>query len=157
MCWSHVSNYDDEATDKRSITGEGAKLIATHLKISPAISELVLCHGAIQRDEDGLFHIAEALQTNTSLTKLSLIKVHLKHSTEKCGSALVKMFQVNNSLEYLDLSKSKIQSAIHFHIFEGLQHNTTITHLNLHRTNIRFSDPDTARSLTKKISHLYTS
>ena len=102
-----VSNYDDEATDKRSITGEGAKLIATHLKISPAISELVLCHGAIQRDEDGLFHIAEALQTNTSLTKLSLIKVHLKHSTEKCGSALVKMFQVNNSLEYLDLSKSK--------------------------------------------------
>ena len=34
---------------------------------SPAISELFLKQGDIQLNEDGLFHIAEALQTNFSL------------------------------------------------------------------------------------------
>ena len=101
--------------------------------------------------------IFKSLQHNTAILNLNLSYTHINFSNPDTASSLSKMFQVNNSLEYLDLSKSKIQSAIHFHIFEGLQHNTTITHLNLHRTNIRFSDPDTARSLTKKISHLYTS
>ena len=158
-----ASDCDDEPTYmyKPSITGEGAKLIAAHLKISPAISELVLYDGSIQWDEDGLFHIAEALQTNTSLTDLSLINIHLQHSTEQCGSALIKMFQENNSLEYLNLSDNLIlEPATHCYIFEGLRHNTTLTHLILHNTHIQVSDPETARCLTtmlqenKSLTHL---
>ena len=61
----------EENVFEPSITGLGVKLIASHLKLSPAISELRIANGAIQSDqEDGLLHIATALQTNSSLTKL---------------------------------------------------------------------------------------
>ena len=93
----------------------------------------MLHEGAIQRDGDGLFHIAEALQTNTSLTKLSLINVDLEPSMEQNDFALNKMLQVNKSLEYLDLSDNYLVSATHCCIFEGLQYNTTLTHLILHK------------------------
>ena len=133
------------------IPTEAAKLLTYHLKISSAISELVLYEGVIQRDGDGLFHIAEALQTNTSLTKLSLINVNLEPSMEQSNFALNKMLQVNKSLEYLDLSDNYLESATHCCIFEGLQYNTTLTHLILHNTHIQVSDPDTASSLTKML------
>ena len=142
-----VNDRDEDEPYEPSITGKGAKLIANHLKISPAISKLVLYQGEIQWDEDGLFHIAEALRTNTSLTELSLVNVNPKH-TEENGSALVKMLRLNKSLEYLNLSCDFLESAIHCCIFEGLRHNTTLTHLILHRTHLQVSDPDTARSLT---------
>ena len=142
------------------ITGKGAKLIAAHLKTSPAISKLVLHQSDIQADEDGLFHIAEALQTNTSLTRLSLIRVNMKHTKQNC-TALVKMLQVNKSLKYLNLSDNfLIKSATHCCIFQGLLHNTTLTCLNLHSTFLAIDDPDTARSLTnmlqenKSLTHL---
>ena len=146
-------DVDDEATYmyKPSITGKGVKLIAAHLKISLAISELVLYEGAIQRDKDGLLLIAEALQTNTSLTKLSLVNVNLHHSTEQNVSALIKMLRVNKSLEYLNLSGNYITSATHCCIFEGLRDNTTLTHLILHNTCMQVSDPDTAESLTEML------
>ena len=144
------------------IPSEAAKLLLSHLKISPAIyiSELVLYEGAIQCDEDGLLLIAEALQTNTTLNKLSLINVILQHSTKQSGPALIKMLRVNKALEYLDLSGNYVKSAIHSCIFEGLQHNTTLTHLILHKMDIQVSDPSTARSLTnmlqlnKTLTHL---
>ena len=69
-------------------TGHGAKLIASLLKQSAVISELEVLEGTIQTDEDdGLLHIAETLQTNSSLTKLSLCSMGLKH-TKQNASAL---------------------------------------------------------------------
>ena len=137
---------------KPSITGPGVKLIASHLKLSPAISELRIANGAIQFDqEDGLLHIATALQTNSSLTKLSLLNMHDVQYTEKNISALIEMLQVNKSLQYLDLSgNSFIDSGSHC-VFEGLQHNNTLVNLNLRNTGITAADPDTARSLTKML------
>ena len=132
------------------------KLIATHLKRSPAISEIVYN----KWDEDGLFHIAEALQTNTSLTKLSLVDGNLQHSTEQCsteqcGSSLIKMLQVNKSLKNLDIS-GYFQLATLRCIFKGLQHNTAVTHFNVPKIlmisrAVHVQDPDTAKSLAEML------
>ena len=87
-----------------SSTWHGAKLIASLLKQSAVIDELKLFEGTMQTDEDdGLLHIAEALQTNSSLTKLSLCSMGLKH-TKQNASALSKMLQINKSLTHLNLS-----------------------------------------------------
>ena len=151
--WLFDGCDDYNILHKPTITEKRVKLIAAHLKISPAISKLALYDSAIQCDEDGLLLIAEALQTNSSLTKLSLVNVYLQH-TEQCGSALIQMLRVNKSLKFLNLSNNLLKSATQCCIFEGLRHNITLTHLILHRTSIRVSDPDTARSLTKENNSL---
>ena len=126
------------------ITGQGAKRIAAHLKVSPAISVLFLEQGDIQLNEDGLFHIAEALQTNFSLVFLSLNSLNLEH-TEQNGSALIKMLQVNNSLKYLSIS-DHVDPKILNCIFDGLQHNSGLERLVLSKTPIYFDDSDTTKS-----------
>ena len=123
-----------------------------------SFSELVLSDGYIHSD-DILLHIAEALQTNLSLTKLSLPNMMLLH-TEQNGSALNKVLQVNKSLTHLDLSWNETMSDSRARcIFEGLQHNTTLVNLNLCRNGITASDPDTMLGLLLKCfkwtSHLY--
>ena len=102
-------------------------LIADHLKISSAISEFEMKDSDIQ---DGLFYIAEALQTNTSLTKLSLYNVCLQY-TEKFGSALINMLRVNKSLKHLNFSAISLDIGILDCILQGLSHNTALTHLIL--------------------------
>ena len=134
-----------------SITGHGTKHIASHLKESPTIIELRLSDGNIQSDGDGLLHIAEALQTNSSLIRLSLSFMQLQY-TKQNGLALTKMLQVNKSLTHLNLSSNNYFSDLgSCCIFEGLQHNTTLVYLNLSRTGITATDPDTAKSLTKML------
>ena len=130
-------------------TGHGAKLIASFLEQSAVISELELCEGTMQTDEDdGLLYIAKALQTNSSLTKLSLSSMKLKH-TKQNAFALSKMLQVNKSLKHLNLSWNEHFLKDTSCIFEGLQHNNNLISLNLASVGLNCSDPDTARSLTK--------
>ena len=53
------------------------------LEQSYVLSELKLFEGSICRltsEDDGLLHIAEALQTNSSLTKLNLCSMELKQT-----------------------------------------------------------------------------
>ena len=116
---------------KPSITEQGVRSL---LKNPSAISELKY-NGNILSDEDILLPIAEALQTNTFLTKLNLTSLVF---TGKNGSALTKMLQVNKSLIHLDLSNNDTFSHKVTHvwiiscIFNGLEHNTTLCHLDLH-------------------------
>ena len=157
VCCCETDEYDDYYDDTRRgkifITAQQAKLIASHLKQSSAINELELYDGDIQRtyDEDGLLYIAEALQTNTSLTKLRLHMMKLRYR-EPSGSALTRMLHVNMSLTHLDLSMNdKLSDSGSCCIFKGLQYNTSLTHLNLEKTGIRAKDTETARSLTKML------
>ena len=168
-----TTDSDDDEDDynpynnfEPSITVPGVKLIASHLKLSPAISELCIANGAIQNDwEDGLLHIATALQTNSSLIKLSLLNMRDVRYTENNISALIEMLQVNKSLQYLELSQNPVwqldESVKIFHRFvAGLQHSTTLTHLVLRNSEFSCCDPDTARSFTemlqvnKSLTHL---
>ena len=118
--------------NRPSITGQEAKhILAANLKQSSFINKLFLCNGNIQSNEDGLLHIAEALQTNYSLTELSLFDTNLQITKEN-GSALTKMLRVNKSLTHLNLSFNKDFSNQGAQcIFEGLQHNTTLVNLDL--------------------------
>ena len=131
-----------------SVTEQGLSCIKKSLS---AISELVLYNGIIHRDEDVLLPIAEAMQTNTYLTKLRLPNMRLHH-TKQNSSALTKMLQVNKSLTQLDLSRNiQISDSGARCMFEGLQHNTTLVSLNLCHTGMTATDPDTARFLTKML------
>ena len=138
---------------KLCITEQGVSYIASLLKksspISAVIYELMLSNGS--SDEDVLLPIAEVMQTNNSLTNLSLPCMCL-HYTKQNGSALTKMLQVNKSLTHLDLSDNGTFANSGAHcISEGLQHNTTLVNLNLSRTGIAVITLDTARSLIKML------
>ena len=132
---------------KPFITRKGASHIASLLKKSPVISELVLCNGNIR---DFLLPIVEAMQMNTFLTNLCLPCMNL-HYTEQNGSALTKMLQVNKSRTHLDLSFNNFSDSGARCIFVGLQYNNTLVYLNLSTSGIQFRNPDTAMSLSKML------
>ena len=73
-----------------------------------------------QEDEDRLLYIAEALQTNSSVTKLWLPEMELRY-TEPSGSALTKMLHMNKTLTHLNLSwNNKLSDSGACCIFRGL-------------------------------------
>ena len=121
-------------------TGKGASHIASHLKSSSTISELMIVDSAngadnMQSGEDGLVHIAEALQTNISLTKLFLRNMRLQHLIQS-SDVLSKMLQVNNSLTHLNLSGNNLTDSGAYWLFEGLQQNTCLVDLCLKNNTI---------------------
>ena len=130
-------------------------LVASHLRQSPAISELSVCmHYGNRIDEDSLLHLAEALQINSSLTKLKLKNMELLY-TQESGPALIKMLQRNKSLTHLFLSK--IQTYPHNHlktfpqfIFEGLQNNDTLVYLDISQSMV--VSPDGFKALHEMLT-----
>ena len=99
-----------------SITEQGVSHIASHLKKSSAVKELLLSNGNMDSGT-GFLMIAEVLLTNSSLTSLSLPCMGL-HLTKEYCSVLTKLLQTNQSLRYLDLSSNSILDSS---FFEGLQ------------------------------------
>ena len=134
---------------KPSDTRKGVHLLVSHLKQAlSAISELSIVHvDDFQRDEDGLLHFVDALQTNCHLTKLKLEYVDLICSREN-GSALTKMLCMNKTLTHLDLSHNRLSDSGAHCIFQGLQQNTTLIYLNLQSNGIKGCE-DTAQALNK--------
>ena len=125
--------------------------IADHLKASSPISELVLF---IHHFENRVLYLAEAMQTNNSLTKLSLFSAFPIIEAE---FAFGKMLQANKTLTHLDLSCN--QNFIAKSLFLSLQHNTTLVNLNLSNTGLTATE-DTISAFSemlrknKKITHL---
>ena len=138
--------------ESKLITAEITKILAFHLKQSSAINILDLRDIDIeQEDEDGLLYIAEALQTNSSVTRLWLPEMQLRYTEPSC-SALTKMLHMNKSLTHFNLlGNSKLSDSGACCIFKGLQYNTSLTHLNLMDTGIRATDLDAAQSFTKML------
>ena len=95
--------------------------------------------------------IFEGLQQNTTLVSLNLSKTGITATDPDTTRSLTKMLQINKSLTHLDLSKNKFSDSGACCIFEGLQQNSTLVSLNLSKTGITATDPDTARSLTKML------
>ena len=97
---------------------------------------LLLKYSVLEDDNDGLLHIARALQSNTSLTLLRLMNLKLKY-TEHNGLALTEMLHMNQSLRQLDLSGNpRLSNSTARCIFLGLQGNTTLVELQLNDTGI---------------------
>ena len=148
--------------NKSLIVSENLALLSSHLSQSLIITNLWinLCRF---RSHNGLIQLWDALQTNCSLTELHItdgtVQFECKDYSYDCGSALKNMLQVNKSLSCLDFCKTIGFSYETRFIFQGLQHNTTIVHLNLSSTGLVATE-ETAQALTtmlqvnKTLTHL---
>ena len=77
-------------------------------------------------------HIFLSLQHNTTLVYLDLSNAKIERAKTNTAQALAEMLQVNKKLKYLNLSKNTAFSGTEAqYIFIGLQHNTTLVHLDL--------------------------
>ena len=139
-----------------------ARSLTKMLQMNKSLTHLDLSYSSFLKSS--ACHIFKGLQDNTTLTHLSLRNTSLATSNIDTARCLMKMLQVNKSLTHLDLSGyNTITDSGACCIFEGLQHNTSLIYLNLCRTNVTETDPDTARSLTtmlqknKSLVHLQLS
>ena len=112
------------------IDGHGLRYFSEYISSSlHAIRKLDLSYNQIQDGEDGLFHLCQALTTNTSLVELNLYNCKLRKAS---GPALCHMLETNKTLTALDLSRN---SSISDHnvagIAEGLSSNHSLKYLNL--------------------------
>ena len=103
--------------------------------------------------------IFEGLQHNSALVHLNLSNTGLV-ATESTAQALTTMLQVNKTLRYLDLSNNwNFSDSGAYCVFQSLQHNTTLVHLNHSNTGLVATE-DTAQALTtmlqvnKTLTHL---
>ena len=104
--------------------------------------------------------VFEGLQYSTSLVKLNLRCTGITATDPDTAMSLTKMLKANKSLTHLDLSQNESFSLEAHCIFEGLQNNSSLVHLNLCHTGITTSDPNTTTALiqmleaNKSLTHL---
>ena len=126
-----------------------AQCLTKILQVNKSLTHLDLSFNNLS-DSGGLC-IFEGLQHNTTLTSINLRNNDITATNPDTAESLTKMLQVNKSLVHLDLSSNELSDAGGLCIFEGLQHNTTLTSINLKKTSITATNPDTAMSLTKML------
>ena len=108
------------------ITDTGAQHLATMLAANRAIHELNLSSIYSGRISDnGMEQLSAGLRANRSVTKL---KLHCC-ITDTGAHHFATMLAVNTTLQKLDLSK--ISDNVVSHLSRALQHNSSVTHLNL--------------------------
>ena len=136
-------------------TEDTAQALTTMLQVNNTLTHLNLSEN---RKFLKAYCVFQGLQYNTSLVHLNLSETGLV-ATEDTAQALVTMFQVNKStLTHLDLSGNQTFLKAYC-IFQALQHNTTLVHLNLSNTGLVATE-DTVQALTtmlqvnKTIKHL---
>ena len=134
--------------NETTLTIESAKLIAHLIQKSPFLSKLIMQQCNI--DSSAIVYIAKELQnTNCGLTALKIFKHHevVYTCSEDDCLALQNMCAMNKSLTHLTLSGMSGSSR---YIFQGLQHNTTLSKLCLSNTNLKFTQ-NTFQALTKML------
>ena len=133
-----------------------AQALTTMLQINKTLTHLDLSN-----NEKFLraYCVVKGLQHNTALVHLNLSNTGLV-ATEDTAQALTTMLQVNKTLTHLDLSWNwKFSDSGACCVFQSLQHNTTLVHLNLSNTGL-VAIEDTAQALTtmlqinKTLTHL---
>ena len=137
-----------------------AQALVTMLQVNKSLTHLNLAH-LKNLSDFGTFCVFKGLWHNTTLINLNLGSCNVKITDADTLVALITLFQENNSLTHLNLSGNEALSDTGFqNIFECLQHNRTLVYLNLGRTRLTATNPDTARCLTemlqvnKSLTHL---
>ena len=134
-------------------------LIASFLEQSSAVSKLLIKLKNRKIVTEVIPCFAKALQSNSSLTALTIIKYQgpvYEHTCEEDFQVVKNMFEINSSLTQFRLSGT---GGLACCIFQGLQHNKKLTHLNLRVTRLVATE-DTAQALTtmlkvnKTLTHL---
>ena len=135
------------------------RLVISHLK------NVLVCHKLTIEDcgvsYDGLLQITKELQKSdcSHITELQIVKTRLRitsnHSKEEVGSILKEFLEMNKSLTHLTHLNSSIVDSRY--IFQGLQYNNTLVHLNLSRAVFFASDREaltTMLQINKTLTHL---
>ena len=142
-----------------------ARSLIEMLQINKSLKHLDLSRN-LNMSDLGARCIFEGLQHNTVLVNLNLSQTGVSATDPDTAGSIIKMFQVNKSLTHLDLSRNDYTNSLYLEVqglcivFEGLQHNATLTYLNLSQTCISPIDPNTAKSITemfqvnKSLTHL---
>ena len=133
--------------------------LTTMLQVNKTLTHLNLSKNK-KLSDSGACCIFQGLQHNTTLVHLNLNNTRLVVNTEDTAEALITMLQVNKTLTHLDLSENwNFLDSGAYCFFLGLQHNTSLVHLNLSCTGLVATE-DTARAVTrifqvnKTIQHL---
>ena len=134
-------------TSVRAKDLDTARSLTKMLLMNKSLTHLYLSYNSFLKSR--ACRIFKGLQHSTTLTHLSLRNTSLATSNIDTARCLTKMLQVNKSLTHLDLTgNNTITDSGACCIFDGLQHNTSLIYLNLSRTNVTGTDPNTAGSLT---------
>ena len=139
-------------------TGDTVQALTTMLQVNKTLTHLDLSINWNFSDA-GACCVCQGLQHNTSLVDLNLSNTGLV-ATEDTARALTTMLQDNKTLTHLDLSRNtKFSDLGACCVFEGLQHNNKIVHLNLSSIGLVTTD-DISQALTtmlrinKTLTHL---
>ena len=139
-------------------TEDTAQALTKMLQVNKTLTHFELCDNK-EFSDSGAYCIFQGLQHNTALVHLNLSNNTGLIATEDTAQALITMLQVNKTLTHLDLSYSWTLSNRSYAVFQGLQHNTALVHLNLRDTALVATE-DTAQALTtmlhvnKTLTHL---
>ena len=138
-------------------TEDTAQALTKMLQVNKTLTHLDLFHNE-KFSDSGVYGVFQGLQHNTSLVHLNLSNTGFV-ATEDTAQALTTMLRVNETIKHLDLSGNWYFSNLGACVFQGLQHNTTLVHLNLSYIGLVPTE-DTAQALTtmlqinKTIKHL---
>ena len=126
-----------------------AQALTTMLRVNKTLAHLNFS-GNWQFSDSGANCIFQGLQRNTSLVHMNLSNTGLV-ATEDTAQALTTMLQVNKTIKYLDVSVNwTFSDAGAYCVFQGLQQNTSLVHLNLSDTGLA-ANKDSAQALTKML------
>lgn len=154
------------------IGDKGVRHLCDSLKSNYTLSELHLVLTGFHKD--GLSSISQLLLINDTLKTLHLsgnklaphfklladslkrqscslqhISVSFNNLTDECAKELSQVFQLNHSLTSVDLSGNKlISDEGAFSIFQSLQKNNSVTHLNIEKSNVQLQLKKAIESLT---------
>ena len=141
-------------------TEDTAQALTTILQVNKTLTHLDLSHNE-KFSDSAAYCVFLGLQHNITLVHLNLVNTGLV-ATKDTAQALTKMLQVNKTLTHLDLSHNeKFSDSGAYCVFQGLQHNTSLVHLNLSDTFlVHAATHDTVQALTtmlqvnKTLTHL---
>ena len=124
-----------------------AQALTTMLQVNKTIKYLDVSVNCWIFSDAGAYRVFQGLQQNTSLVHLNLSDTGLV-ANKDTAQALTKMLQINKTLAHLNLSRNQTFSRSYScAVFQGLEHNTALVHLNLRCTGLVATE-DTVQALT---------
>ena len=157
--WRRLEIHVDLSDTGLEATEDTARALTRMLQVNMTLTQLDLSRNWKFSDL-GAYYVFQCLQHNTTLVYLNLSKTGLV-ATEDSVQALTTMLRVNKTLTHLNLSDNFQFSGTEC-VFQGLQHNTTLLHLDLSTTGnlfIRYTILALAKMLqvNKTLTHLLLS
>ena len=126
-------------------TEDTAQALATMLQVNKTLVHFDLSNND-KFSDSGAYCVLQDLQHNITLVHVNLSNTGLL-TTKDTARALITILQVNKKLAHFDISYNEKLDSGAYCVFQGLQHNTSLVHLDLSKTGI-VATSDTVQALT---------